>query len=192
MINRYFYFNFLRKTYVVCRKKSRQILGLDDSPESIARGVAIGLFIAFTPTIPLQMVLSILFAFILKANKTAAIVPAWVTNPLTAPPIFYLEYITGAYILRYDLLSKEDFLKYANKVFEFSLFQPSELYQQVAELFKESWGQLGYPMIVGSMIWAIIISISFYFITLKTVIKRRKRKEEKKRLRRAAKQDETN
>jgi len=55
---------------------------------AVARGLALGLFIAFTPTIPFQMLLAATGAFLLKADLPAAIVGVWVTNPLTAVPIY--------------------------------------------------------------------------------------------------------
>lgn len=55
---------------------------------TVATGLALGLFIAFTPTIPFQMALAATGAFLLKLNLPAAVVGVWVTNPLTAVPIY--------------------------------------------------------------------------------------------------------
>ncbi len=55
---------------------------------TVASGLALGLFIAFTPTIPFQMLLAATGAFLLKVNLPAAIVGVWVTNPLTAVPVY--------------------------------------------------------------------------------------------------------
>ncbi|MFO8006844.1 MAG: DUF2062 domain-containing protein [Candidatus Brocadiia bacterium] len=65
-----------------------------------ANGLALGLFIAFTPTIPFQMALAAGGAVLLKVNLPAAIVGVWVTNPLTAVPIYLSANRLGYRILQ--------------------------------------------------------------------------------------------
>jgi uncharacterized protein len=67
--------------------------------DAIAGGVALGLFVAFTPTIPLQILLCVAGALLLRVNLPAAFVLSWVVNPLTALPVFYLEHALGAWLL---------------------------------------------------------------------------------------------
>jgi len=55
---------------------------------SVAGGLAIGLFTAFTPTIPFQMVMAAVGAMLFKVNMPLALAACWVTNPLTAVPIY--------------------------------------------------------------------------------------------------------
>ena len=74
----------------------RSIVTLKGSPGAIALGAAIGVFVAFTPTVGLQMVLAALIATLVGASRPAAIIPAWITNPLTIPPIFALTYWVGS------------------------------------------------------------------------------------------------
>ncbi len=56
--------------------------------QTVAGGLALGLFIAFTPTIPFQMLLAASGAILLGVNLPAAVAAVWVTNPLTALPIY--------------------------------------------------------------------------------------------------------
>ena len=65
------------------------------SPEAIALGTAIGVVIAFTPTIGLQMLLGAAIATLVGASRPAAMIPAWITNPVTIPPIFAFTYWLG-------------------------------------------------------------------------------------------------
>lgn len=69
------------------------------SPESIAWGVAIGIFIAFTPTIGIQVIAVLLITAWIPVNKLAAIVPLFLTNALTAGPIYGLQCWIGAQFL---------------------------------------------------------------------------------------------
>ena len=71
------------------------LLHLDDSAHRIAFGVAIGVFIALTPTMGIQMALTILVATLLGANKVSGVPMAWITNPLTAFPVYSFNYLVG-------------------------------------------------------------------------------------------------
>jgi len=66
---------------------------------SISGGLAIGLFIAFTPTIPAQMLLSAVCAIWLRVNLPIAIAACWVTNPVTVVWIYFMEYRLGRAIM---------------------------------------------------------------------------------------------
>lgn len=56
---------------------------------SLAGGLSLGLFVAFTPTIPFQMLLCAVAAIVMRVNLPIALAACWVTNPVTALP-FYL------------------------------------------------------------------------------------------------------
>ena len=45
--------------------------------------VAVAMFITFTPTVGLQMILSVFFAWLLRANKAVGIPIVWISNPAT-------------------------------------------------------------------------------------------------------------
>lgn len=66
---------------------------------TIAGGLALGLFIGFTPTWGAQIVLSGAAAFFLKVNVPMALLGCFVTNPLTAPFIYPLEYRLGVWLV---------------------------------------------------------------------------------------------
>jgi uncharacterized protein (DUF2062 family) len=66
--------------------------------KSVARGAAIGLFIAFLP-LPLQMWVAAILAIVFIANLPIAIALTWVTNPFTFLPINYFIYKVGQLII---------------------------------------------------------------------------------------------
>jgi len=80
-------------------KKAEQwfihVLHLDDTPHSIALGLAIGMFIAMTPTIGLQMLLTVAVSWLFRANKVAGVPLAWITNPATIVPVYSFNYVVG-------------------------------------------------------------------------------------------------
>ena len=71
------------------------LLHLDDTAHQIAMGAAIGVLIALTPTIGLQMLLVLLATSAVRANKVAGLPMPWITNPVTILPIFSLNYVVG-------------------------------------------------------------------------------------------------
>ncbi len=66
---------------------------------TISGGLALGLFIAFTPTIPFQMIISALCAIWLRVNLPVALAACWVTNPLTIFPVYRIAYRLGYWLL---------------------------------------------------------------------------------------------
>jgi hypothetical protein len=71
------------------------LLHMDDSPHAIALGVAIGAFVAATPTWGVQMLMVVGLAWLLRANKVAGIPVVWITNPFTNVPIYSFCYVVG-------------------------------------------------------------------------------------------------
>lgn len=69
------------------------------SERSLSGGLALGLFIAFTPTISVQMLLSAILAIWLRVNLPIALAACWITNPLTAVPIYALAFKLGRWLV---------------------------------------------------------------------------------------------
>ncbi len=126
-----------------------RLLRLRDSPERIARGLALGLFLGMTPTFGVQMLLALFAAILLRENKLAAILGVWVTNPVTAPFIYGLEYEVGRILL--------------------ALPHP-EMHLQFNYHFLKLFGwQVILPLSLGSLIFGVAAAIIGYFLTLKFV-----------------------
>ena len=75
------------------------ILHVDDPPHSLALGLAIGVFLAFTPTVGIQMVLAGIITWILGANKAVSVTVVWISNPATLVPIYWSGYRVGCLML---------------------------------------------------------------------------------------------
>ncbi|MHB0959524.1 MAG: DUF2062 domain-containing protein [Pirellulaceae bacterium] len=81
------------------------VLHADDPPHQLALGAAIGIFILFTPTVGFQMMISLLLAWLLKANKAIGVAVVWISNPATMIPIFYPCYLVGRTMLFWEPVS---------------------------------------------------------------------------------------
>ncbi|MBK6808642.1 MAG: DUF2062 domain-containing protein [Sandaracinaceae bacterium] len=75
------------------------ILGLDDSPQRIALGVFLGFVVAMTPTLGLQIVIYVALAALLRVNKVAGVPILFITNPVTAVPVYGFCWWLGNLVL---------------------------------------------------------------------------------------------
>jgi uncharacterized protein (DUF2062 family) len=77
----------------------RRVLHTDDPPHQLALGVAIGIFVALTPTGGFQTALVVFLAWLMGANKVIGIPFVWISNPATLVPIYYPCYLVGRFLL---------------------------------------------------------------------------------------------
>lgn len=68
-------------------------------PKEIALGFALGIFIGMTPTMGAQIPIAIFLAAFFKWSKIAATFGVWITNPITAPFIYGVNYTIGAKLM---------------------------------------------------------------------------------------------
>ncbi|MDH5510412.1 MAG: DUF2062 domain-containing protein [Nitrospinota bacterium] len=67
--------------------------------EALAKGFAVGLFVAFTPTLGIQMLLACIAILFIPGNLPIALATCWLTNPITAVPVYMVEWRIGEMIL---------------------------------------------------------------------------------------------
>lgn len=111
---------------------------------SAAGGMATGLFYAFIP-VPGQMILAALTAIWLRVNLPLSVILVWITNPVTIPPILYVSYKIGSWILDRPF-RKVDF---------------NLSWQWFGETFLEIWPSL----LVGCLIMATLAAAAGYVLT---------------------------
>lgn len=75
---------------------------LEGNPHYIAMGMAIGIFVSILPIIPLQTLVAVALAFIMRGSKSAAALGTWLSNPLTIPLVYYANYKLGCLLLGYE------------------------------------------------------------------------------------------
>jgi len=80
----------------------KKIFEEDSSAHSVALGIAIGIFIGFLPIYGFQMIPAFLLAVIFKINKAATVAGVWITNPLTAIPVYLFNLWVGLKITGYN------------------------------------------------------------------------------------------
>ncbi len=77
---------------------------LKGSPRDLALGIALGVFIGITPTIPFHTGLIIVCALATRSSALAGIITSWIVcNPLTAFPLYYIATVIGNMVTPYKL-----------------------------------------------------------------------------------------
>ncbi|HOP15619.1 MAG TPA: DUF2062 domain-containing protein [Gammaproteobacteria bacterium] len=108
---------------------------------SVAGGVATGLFWAMIP-IPAQMLASAFSAVVFRVNLPISVALVWLTNPITMPPVFYMNYVVGTWLLGTPADVGE--------------FQPS--LEWIASELNSIWK----PLYLGSFVLGIALAIFGY------------------------------
>lgn len=150
--------------FVKAKRRSRyfylKILRIDDPPEVIARGAAIGVFMGVFPTFGVGTFLSLGAAFLLKANKASAVIGSFIVNPITGPFFWTLSMLTGAFIMREDYTSLVDNIK--------------------TKGILSGGGWATEVFMVGNIIITLIFTFASYYAVKALVIRHRRKKEEKR------------
>ena len=73
----------------------RSLLKVRDTPEALARGLAVGFFFGVSFFWGLQIALAVLASYLLRGNKVLAAAMTAISNPLTTLPLYSLCYLVG-------------------------------------------------------------------------------------------------
>lgn len=73
---------------------------LPGSPESIGRGIGVGVFVTFTPFFGLHFAISALVAMAVRGNVLASLLATFFGNPITFPIIAIMNMRLGYWILQ--------------------------------------------------------------------------------------------
>ena len=84
------------------RKIIKRLFDISGNPQKIARGFALGTFLAFMPFVGLQAAIAIILASLFKWNKMAASIAVFNTNVVTGPFIYGISYFIGASALGFS------------------------------------------------------------------------------------------
>lgn len=77
----------------------RNLLKVRDTPEALARGLAVGFFFGVSFFWGLQILLAVLASYLVRGNKVVAATMTAVSNPLTTLPLYSFCYFVGHLIL---------------------------------------------------------------------------------------------
>lgn len=134
-----------------------KFISLKGEPKAIAMGMAIGVFVGVTPTIPFHTALLILITVLSKQNVTAAYLGSWiVSNPVTIPLFYFIQYEIGHHLL--GMASIDTNLAVLS----------------IQQIINIGW-HIALPLLLGGIIMAPVFAVPAYFIAHHTVLTIRKK-----------------
>jgi uncharacterized protein len=125
-----------------------KLLRLQDKPEVVAKGLAVGVFTGCFPFFGMQSLLAFLLATIVRGSKVAALAATWISNPLTSVPLYIFNYKIGKL-----LLGTED-----------TALPPLNIESFAA--FKELGSIFAITLLTGSFVVGMIAGVITYFYAL--------------------------
>lgn len=123
-----------------------RLVRLQGRPESLARGLACGVFAGLFPFAGSQTLLALLLAFLFRGNKILATVGPWISNPFTSVPIYLFNFEVGKWLLHDSTKTEVSF----------------ESWQEVMKLGSE----IVLPLFVGCVAVGFVCAIFSYFFGL--------------------------
>lgn len=156
----------------------RWVLKLRSTPAAIAGGLAMGTFVALTPTIGVQFIAVVILATLFKLNRAASIAPIWVTNPVTIAPIYTFNYWVGLQFCDGPPLRQVSaiFVDIGKAMARMEIWQIEEQVKMMLHIGKE----IILPLCIGSCIVGVVCGLLIYFLSLKMLLiffNRRKKKQ---------------
>ena len=166
-----------KRIVIPFRNIFKWLVRLRRSPRAIAGGFAMGVFIAFTPTIGIQIFLVILLTTLFNLNRPAGILSVWITNAATMAPIYTFNYWIGSFFWSGPPIAEvyETFVAITIQLIKLDVWAFKEQFDTILNLSSA----LVIPLVIGSFVVGVSASLLVYLsaITLiQTVLEKRKNK----------------
>lgn len=145
------------------------VLHADDPPDRIALGMAIGVFVTFTPTVGVQMAIVLFLTWLLRANTAVALPIVWVSNPFTMVPIYWSSYHVGRFMLAAERTPPGWWNELRSP--------PAGAIEQI-HFYWERFAQIAGSIWIGGMVVGFLLAYPTYYLTRRAVELHRSRGEE--------------
>jgi hypothetical protein len=164
-----------RETWVSRLKRLvvHNLLHLDDTPHRIALGVFLGFLIGATPTIGIQVAMYVVVAALLGANRVSGILPIWISNPLTAVPLYYGEWQVGRLVVQGSFGSADESWgvlaaaiqpavgqSWWGRLLELDLYV--SIFHTLVDMGLELW--------VGSLVVGVLTGLAGYWLVYRAIV----------------------
>lgn len=142
-----------------------RIVRIKAPAESIALGMAMGVFAGALPFLSFQMIIAVSLAFLVRGNVIAAALGTWWTNPFNWPIVFPLLFLLGSQFVSANV-------------------SPLDIHELIhmpfTELLCQGWQWL-LVTTLGGVIVGIPMAVGVYFMTLRMVRLYHDRRAERRR-----------
>ena len=135
-----------------------RFISLKGEPAQIAAGLAIGVFVGVTPTIPFHTAIIVLIGLLFRQNITAGFLGAWIiSNPLSVPLLYVAQYELGRFLLGME--------RFRFELTDYTL-------RNIAAL---GW-EILLPLLTGGFLMAPFFAVPAYFIARRMITAIRNRR----------------
>ena len=137
------------------------------SPHAVAGGLALGTFVAFTPTVGIQLILALALATAWNVNRPAALIPVWISNPVTVAPLYTFMYWLGSKIYPGPPLSEVSslFINFSKALAHLEIWDMKEQFKAVLEMGVD----ILIPLLIGSLIIGVVAGSIVYLVSRRLV-----------------------
>ncbi|OUD09455.1 hypothetical protein BVC71_06280 [Marivivens niveibacter] len=147
---------------------------LPDTPEKICRGIAVGVFLSFTPFFGFHIIFAWLAARAIRGNSGAAVLGTFSGNPATFGFIAFASLTTGHFMLgsRPDHDPNLSVMEKFSAAWQdlshnfFAIFTPAKTDWRGLELF---FHDVFVPYAIGGVLIGTIAAVITYYITLPVI-----------------------
>ena len=162
-----------------------RIKRLPDSPKNISFGVAIGVFVSFSPFFGIHVLLAFIIARSLRVNILAAILGTFMGNPVTFPIIAALNFGIGELFFDFSAeeISSKSFLQQLVDVAYAFYGNISIIMQGKRADFSteiDFFYGIFLPYLLGGLVLGVVAGVVSYFIVLPMIVTYKARKARKK------------
>lgn len=143
----------------------RWVVKLRSSPRAIAGGLGVGTFIAFTPTMGVQLILAVIVATLFNMNRPASMIPVWITNPITVAPIYTFNYWLGCKFVGGPPLKEVSglFIDIGRTMAHLEFWEIKEQILAILHMGRD----ILIPLLVGSIAIGAVTGLATYLFSLK-------------------------
>ena len=151
------------------RRSTHEVLSSHHSPKAIAGGVALGIFVGFTPLMGIQMIIAGILATMFRLSRLACLPMVYIMNPLTIVPIYGFSYLVGYWFLKplgFQPLSYHRITNILLRSKELGFWD--SVWTTFKGIFSLGWDGLA-PLWLGCTICGGVSAIIMYYLTLRFV-----------------------
>lgn len=150
-----------------------KVMQQEGTPESVGRGIAIGLFTGFLLPIGTQTIPALFLAFLFKANKALTWLFTCVSNPVSVFFLYPIQCYTGSWLI-FRPMTLEDLNH------KFGAIANADGMKEAAQAFWALGSEIMITFFVGGLFYGVIFAGFGYWMGSRLVRAYRARKEKKR------------
>lgn len=154
---------YLRAIRYRLLKWARVVIHSNDSPRQIAGGAALGIFWACNPTVISQGLFAVITATVCRCSRIPAFAMTFVSNPLTAVPIYGTGYMIGRWLVRLLGFQTPMWREVRHVFMKLDDLTLATLRTRLGEAGHLGWGALVTMEVGATVLGLILAGVAYYF-----------------------------